>query len=127
MDEDVPQPGTPQPDTATATAPDGEKERSTQEEPGAVANQGSQGLDESALDEHRAKRRRKPRKKPAAEKKTYASKFEQLGDVVHSLRDDVLQAYAGNKAAFDRLRKGETATYVWRLDRNPIPHSAVSF
>ena len=42
-------------------------------------------------------------------------KFEQLNNIVISLRADALQAYAGNKSAVDRLRRGMFKFYSYRV------------
>ena len=64
-------------------------------------------LDETVVDST-IKRKSKSRKRASAltNTKTYENKFEKLRDTVATLQDDVLQVYAGNKSAIDRLRKG---------------------
>jgi hypothetical protein len=44
---------------------------------------------------------------PVVDTKEYQNKFEQLNSVVNSIQADILLVYAGNKAAVDRVRKGE--------------------
>lgn len=75
----------------------------------ASANVGEQGAAEAGPGSEKARAR--SRKKPTVERKSFATKFDHLTSVVEELQDDVLQVYAGNKAAMDRLRKG--SEFLW--------------